>query len=189
MQTNLRFSCFTSINKILVSCLILCFVIATAICGANETAYPDTPEKVVTEFLHEDYMGSGLSSTTWNNLQRYTTWEDAPGWDRLEIVSGYSIKEISINSESAIVKVDYNVIGTLESGEKLSVFKKAEKVETATFIVNKEEGSWKISEPQNPPHISPAKAMEILKLEIKSNFNSEDKRHHNKIIRYLEKYR
>lgn len=125
-------------------------------------SYPLTPEGVVDAYCLESFNGAGSSSETWEKIQKYTVWEDAPGWDTAVVVSNYKITKISESPNTAEIKVEYEIIADLPAD--IRGFKLLTDRLSVVFLYKliKQEGHWKIKSPQEPPHIS--RSAEIKKL-------------------------
>jgi hypothetical protein len=145
--------------------------------------YPLKPEEVVKAFCRSDIRGDGLSSDSWRNLQQYTIWEDAPGWDTAVIISHFETVPIRAQSYKAEVKVFYRILGR-QSGDDVTLKRNSE---TRIYRLQKKKGVWRITEPQLPPHISARTAIDHLE-KLKSNpENNERLAGINKSINILKK--
>lgn len=122
----------------------------------KETVYPATPEGVVEVFCIEDFNGN----YTWKRIQRYTTWLDGPGWDTVVVVKSFKIVGTKQQLRNAEVKVMYKTIGELVAHPWILHEKIEDKI--AIFKLIKEGDKWKITEPQDCPHISVETAIKDL---------------------------
>lgn len=151
-------------------------------------AYPAKPEEVVEAFVNADFKGCGLGYDVvckWTEIQKYTLWEDAPGWDMFTVVKEFKIIPISQNSTTAIVKVEYKVIGNVDGSRLI----KAKNNEIVKYKLIKVDGLWKIDSPQLPPHVGIKKAIEHLKIVSEQYENNlQQKQKIKQIIKELKKY-
>lgn len=147
--------------------LVLLLVLLLFKGQARSSEYPETAQGVVEAFCRSDYRGDGLNSQTWPRMQRYTVWEDAPGWDRLIVVSGFKLSGQHISDKKAEIVVRYDVVATIDAGERSSEVTFVSESRQIAFQLELVNQKWKIHEPQDPPHISVEKAIQILKGEIK----------------------
>jgi len=145
--------------------------------------YPRNPDEVVKAYCSADLRGDGWSSDSWKNLHQYTLWEDAPGWDTAVIISSFDAHSIRTNSEKSDVRVVYRILGR-QSGDD---FTEKRYSETRIYHLQKQNGRWKIREPQLPPHISTGTAINHLE-KLRSNpENGERLANINKSINLLKK--
>lgn len=124
---------------------------------AGQEPYPSFPVGVLAAYLNEDASGAGWSSETFPNLIRYAVWPEAPGWDTITVIHSFSIGEAKINGQKARVPVKYHVLGRMEN----DTFKPAPAVEEVTYELEREQGHWKVAEPQLMPHIAVADVIRI----------------------------
>jgi len=125
--------------------------------------YPHTPEGVV-----EAYVKAGFDVASVRQLfgsyevkeqKRYVLDYFCPGWDCVDIVSGYKVTRNSEDQHVATVKVVYDGIGGV-CGQFVSVGEKTEK--TVIYDLIRHENFWKIRAPIEPPRISVKSAIELL---------------------------
>jgi hypothetical protein len=152
------------------------------------TAYPLTPKGVIEAFCKADYNGAGLSTKGWPKIKKYTTWVDAPGWDNVVVISSYEVTSAKENLKTADLIVRYEVIGNLESGEKISNLIRNRHTEKINYKLVKLKGQWKIENPQEPPHISINMAIGLMENQIKKETDKRLLKQANDIIKFLKKY-
>lgn len=128
--------------------------------AAQEVSASDkmTPVEIVQAFLTADAKGEALDGNVQNVLQ-YTTWPDAPGWDVVTVTKSSSCRAGKESGDKATVVVTYENVGALAQ----TIFTALPDHETVTYTLVQQEGQWKIDEPQWQPHITPAKAIALLK--------------------------
>lgn len=85
----------------------------------------------------------------WKYTQELTVWKDAPGWDGATIIDGFEILKETYKKDKAQVDVQYRVVAE-QNGEKT---KKVNRTEVVTFELIKLDGAWKITSPQDAPHL------------------------------------
>ena len=139
-------------------------------------------------FVNADFKGCALGYDIvckWADIQKYTIWEDAPGWDTFTIVKEFNVIPISQNSTTAIVKVKYKVIGILDGSRLI----KAKNNEIVNYKLIKVNNLWKIDGPQLPPHVGIKIVIEHLKVVSKQyKNNSLEKQKIKQIINEQKKY-
>jgi len=119
--------------------------------------------QVVEAFCNEDAEGAQAWSSHWQSkIQAYTTWEDSPGWDSVDVIKSYQILAVKENNNSAEVDVAYSILGAMDSAEVGFSFIPQLKEEKVKFILTKVSEKWKIASPQLKPHISTTAAFELL---------------------------
>ncbi|WP_041245444.1 hypothetical protein [Geotalea uraniireducens] len=172
--------------------LLVCYVSSLSVFGdqANPNhgktqSYPLTPEGVVEAYCLESFNGAGLSSDTWVKIQKYTVWEDGPGWDTAVVVSNYKITKIRESSNTAEIKVEYEIIADLPAD--IRGFKLTTDRLSVAFLYKliKQEGHWKIKSPQEPPHISISATIDKLNNYISVKRDARTINNIRSIIYYL----
>lgn len=151
------------LSMILLFCISL--ILPSSMSNANDNVfyeYPSAPKDVVAKYCNNDFNGDGLSSKTWPNIKNYTTWMDAPGWDITVVIKSYNVMSVEQYARTAKVKVKYQVVGFLESGEKYPRIKKDIKNDIVEYVLIHDNNLWKIEGPQDPPRISTYVAIELL---------------------------
>lgn len=153
--------------------VLLILFTATATLAQSATK---TPKQVVEEYCKLDAAGALTSSEGWPTISPLFVWPDAPGWDTFTVVRGYTVGTEKKVGKTATVPVQYEVAGVLDSTPRFRPAK-VKKVTVVYRLVydNKrfvmdadgnpdhEEASgaarWRISKPQNEPHVSYEKAL------------------------------
>ena len=108
---------------------------------------------VINEYCKLDFSGARTPYGDYEKIYHLMAWENErsdPGWDIFLIVTGYKIVEEIIENNSAIVTVEYNVIGEL-SFRKLEV---VHYIDKATFNLLNKNNEWKITKYIISPRIS-----------------------------------
>lgn len=121
---------------------------------------------VVKAYCALDAMAAGTSSATVPYLRDFTVWETGPGWDAATLIDGFEIVAETYQGDTAQVTVQYAVAGELTSapaGGALHTLGK--KTKTVVFTLKQDSKAWKITGPENNPHIlrSVANQYESLK--------------------------
>ncbi|GIW44033.1 MAG: hypothetical protein KatS3mg077_1315 [Candidatus Binatia bacterium] len=119
---------------------------------ANErTEAQPGPQTVVREFCRLDAMGARATLHGWAHVGPLVQWEFEPAWDRVVLVTSYTVGWPVAAAEGAfVVEVRYAVRGFVNA----SGFDEAAQVESRSFRVEPgADGSWRIAGPPPPPHI------------------------------------
>jgi hypothetical protein len=109
-----------------------------------------TPEETVKAYLDLDGQGKRLTSKNWSKVLPYISWQEEAGWDKVTVITGYTLKNADVKKDvSAIVTVDFDVLGSLSSDYQAS-----RRLETVVFTVKKTDAGWKITDPDTfRPHV------------------------------------
>jgi hypothetical protein len=137
--------------------LLFCILALTAPAFAG--SYPGSPAAVVAAYVEADGAGMALDSTTAGQVLKYTTWEDAPGWDSFAVIKSYDIGEVGYDESKASVQITYHLLGQLAG----SAFTAKKTEESVSFELQKVKGQWKIEKPQLSPHLEADSAITFLK--------------------------
>lgn len=173
---------------ILLLSLSAIFVSAVSYATDNVISkYPATPEKVVASYCKNVFNGVGLSSKTWAEIKKYTTWIDAPGWDITVVAKNYDITSTEQYTKTAKVRVKYQIVGYMESGEDYPRLIKDVKSDVVDFVLIHDDSLWKIEGPQDPPRISIKTAIELLEKEMSHNKDVKVRRFIREEINWLRK--
>jgi len=141
------------------SLLIAAFALLMPVVGlAADEHYPGAPASVVAAYIEGDGEGLALDGETVSALLKYTTWDDAPGWDVFIVIKSYDIGEVGYDGDKASVQIIYHTLGTI-SGLTLTGKPGDEVVD---FEVVKQGGKWKITGSQEAPHLTVAGARKAL---------------------------
>lgn len=108
-------------------------------------------------YLRLDSEGKGLSSDGFQELKKYTLWEEAPGWDTVTVIGGYSIDSLQTADTRGKASVTYKRLGVLSSRFEPSG------PETVTYFLRQDKGTWRVDGPQLMPHVSLAVIEERLR--------------------------
>jgi hypothetical protein len=122
--------------------------------SSAELSAETSPAEPVMAFYSADLNGVRLERETYNaHLQSLTTWEHEPGWDTVFVTKAAHIYKVeNLTEDRAKVEVRYDVVGILESSERLL---QIEFNEVIDFSLIKAAGGWKISGPIPYPHVTP----------------------------------
>jgi hypothetical protein len=148
--------------------IVLLFTSFAALAAENplSSAIPsDDPEKLVRAFCRADGFGMVDSSEYWLLLQKYTVWEDAPGWDTGYAVSSFKVVTKTRTKNAAQIEVTYDIIGSLEPTREdggWKIDKNEGGIKHVVFHVEQRNGQWKILSPQNPPRLSAEYAIAFI---------------------------
>jgi len=124
-------------------------------CAVGQGKNASSPKAVVNRYCSLDFRGARLSSEGFPSMASLYTWEVEPGWDEAVVVKTFLIKSYEIEGQRAIVRVQYARLGTF-GAESFDAEKKSEDI---TFNLIKQKGSWRITSPVIPPHVSPEAAI------------------------------
>lgn len=165
---------------------------------------PKTPKQVVEEYCKLDAAGALTSSEGWPTISPLFVWPDAPGWDTFTVVRGYTVGAEKKVGNTATVPVQYEVAGVLDSTPRFRPAK-VKKVTVVYRLVydNKrfvmdvdgnpdhEEASgaarWRISKPQNGPHVSYQKALAMANDWLTNAPDAETKKNAKRALAELKK--
>ena len=123
------------------------------------TGYPNTPKGVVEAYVKTGFQGRLSGSNEVKEQMRYIWDYFCPGWDCVDVVSGYRVTRISESGYEAKIRVVYDQIGAICGQDVLAGEKTKMPV---TYDVEKHEGFWRIRAPIEPPRISAKSAIELL---------------------------
>jgi len=138
--------------------IILLALVAVSAAGKDKDA--SSPKAVVDRYCSLDFRGARLSSEGFPSIGSLYTWEVEPGWDEAVVVKRFFIKSYKIEGQRAAVRVQYLRLGTL--GETFEPFETSKQSEDITFNLIKQKGSWQITSPVIPPHVSPEAAIDNI---------------------------
>ena len=127
------------------------------------SSYPATPKGVVQAFLKAGYdVRSVKELGDYGDVearQKYFLSPHRGSFDCNTVVLGHRIAEVREDANKATVRVIYGGIGALcGAGHPFVLTKKNEEVK---YILDKEDGLWKIRGPHHPPFISVRTAIEV----------------------------
>lgn len=118
-----------------------------------------SPEEVVEKYCEADFEGANTHTKSWKRqIQPLTTWADGPGWDSLMVVKKFTINEIKKSKSNAEIAVEYEIVGEL-NGHNFSSKNSKERI---VYQLVNDKGSWKITVPQPPPHVSVSATLRLL---------------------------
>jgi len=117
--------------------------------ASAESGYPSTPRAVLEKFLQLDADAAGISSETWPEIARYSTWPGWPAWENFVVIDHYTIGKVMQGSTRAQINVAYQTLGQLSDK-----FVEDVKTENVAYHLNKVQGQWRVDGPQLPPHVS-----------------------------------
>lgn len=127
----------------------------------KQSVYPTTPEGVVKAYVNADFNGTGNEIIgDINNRLKYTDGHINVGSDCFPIATKYKISKLKQSSKEASVEVRYEIIGEICGDDSLELNKRNEKT---IYSLDKINGLWKISFPDEAPRISIITAIKILK--------------------------
>lgn len=109
---------------------------------------------IVQVYCALDAMAAGISSATVPYILELTDWEDGPGWDMVTLIDGFEIVDETYKGGLAQVTVKYSITAELTPAPQGGAIQKFQKkTETAVFKLKQTGQTWKITQPQNRPHI------------------------------------
>ncbi len=141
--------------------------------------YPDTPEGAVGAYAQAGFAVASVGQLgACNNVKeqkRYVLDYFDPGYDCIDVVSGFKVIKISEHVHEAEIEVIYDDIGgiCLAAPEILMLGEKKEK--SVIYDLKKHEGYWKIRAPLEPPRISVESAIELLKYSMLDGTELDEK--------------
>lgn len=105
-----------------------------------------TPDEVV-----KYYCGRDASGFVWSGLldierRAFTLWKELPQQDSFYIAQKYDVLPAKIKKDEATVEVQYNLIGVGDAHG--TVMPATEKERRVTFFLKKDQGLWKIANPE-----------------------------------------
>ena len=112
---------------------------------------PGTASQLLEAYCSLDFDGARLGSTTGKQIWSMVAWEDEPGWDTVKLVEGFTVGAPRANGNRIEIPVIYEVVGTAV-GPQITRFGK--ELETVEFELESAGGTWKITRPIIPPHVS-----------------------------------
>ena len=111
----------------------------------------DTASQLLEAYCSLDFDGARLGSTTGEQIWSMVAWENEPGWDAVKLVEGFTIGAPQASGNRIEIPVIYEVVGTA-AGPQVARFGK--ELETVKFELESTGGTWKITGPIIPPHVS-----------------------------------
>ena len=123
-----------------------------------EEEYPGAPASVVAAYIEADGEGLALDGETADAVLKYTAWKETPGWDSYTVIKSYDIGEVGHTGNKASVQITYHVVGQVSGPE----FTPQTDKEEVTFELEKKNGKWRITDPQNGPHLTIEGAIETI---------------------------
>jgi len=112
---------------------------------------PGTASQLLEAYCTLDFDGARLSSTTGTQVWSMVAWENEPGWDSVKLVEGFTVGAPKASGNRIEIPVIYEVVGTAV-GPQITRFGK--ELETVKFELESVGGTWKITGPIIPPHVS-----------------------------------
>ena len=112
---------------------------------------PGTASQLLQAYCALDFGGARLSSTTFEKVYPLITWEDEPGWDAIKLVDGFTLGAPRASGNRIEIPVIYEVVGTADGAQ---VTRFGTRLETVKFELEPAGGTWKITGPIIPPHVS-----------------------------------
>lgn len=140
----------------------LCIGWACCVFAQDENASRSIYNTIYEYCMHDLHAGRLHTN---KRLHEFVTWEEESGWDHFVAIEQFSLGDIQIEGQSAIVPVAYTVVATVD-GSTLTKQLPTQKV--VTFHVIKTASGWRITRPTIPPHVSLA-YIDTTKLDIKQH--------------------
>jgi len=112
---------------------------------------PNTANQLLEAYCALDFDGARLSSTTFEKVDSLVAWEQEPGWDAVKLVEGFTLGAPQASGNRIEIPVIYEVVGTAD-GPQVTRFET--QLETVKFELESAGGTWKITGPIIPPHVS-----------------------------------
>lgn len=105
-----------------------------------------TPEEVVRYYCGRDASGFVWSGLLEVERKAFTFWKDLPQQDSFYIAEKYEITPAKLSAPTmATVEVHYDLLGVGDAHGTVVPAKDRNRV--VTFVLKKEQGSWKIAQP------------------------------------------
>jgi hypothetical protein len=129
-----------------------------------DAEYPGSPASVTAAYVEADGAGAALDSESLPKLLRYTSWDEAPGWDTAVVIKSYEIGAVGWNGDrekdgsTAVVEITYRVLGRLAGMQFIA--EPAE--EQVAFDLLRKDGRWQLIKPQLAPHLTVSAAIHAL---------------------------
>ena len=120
---------------------------------------PGTATGLLENFCARDFQGARLAGTTWSQVAPLVAWKEEPGWDQIKLVDGFTVGAPQASGNGLQIPVFYEVVGTA-SGPLITRFEK--QLEMVEFELEAAGGSWRITGPIVPPHVSLAAHERVL---------------------------
>ena len=132
----------------------------------SDAEYPATPEKVVEEYVRKDAEGARLSGDKFQEIRDLFMWEEA-GFDGFTVITGHTIKTLSVGPDNAAVLVTYQELGDTS----VLNWTPGKRKWTVTFALKRDGTRWRIAEPEILPHVLLDVAIDYLERFIASEDN------------------
>ncbi|OFZ21977.1 MAG: hypothetical protein A2X94_16095 [Bdellovibrionales bacterium GWB1_55_8] len=105
-----------------------------------------TPEEVVKYYCARDASGFVWSGLLEVERRAFTLWQELPAQDSFYIAKAYEIAPAKTRANEALVEVRYDILGIGDAHGTIMPAPSAER--RVTFRLVKNEGVWKISQPE-----------------------------------------
>ncbi len=145
-------------NRFIATLICSTFALAAEASNVLSPSVPtNDPEELVKAFCQADNDGLFTSSAGWPLVQKFTVWEDGPGWDIGYVVKSFKTSLIENTGVIARVEVTYDILGRLahsrpDGGWTIDTADGG--VRRIVYRLQQKHGVWRIVEPQLPPHVS-----------------------------------
>ncbi len=151
----------------LALCLFI-FIVATPII-INSQENRITAVSTVEAFCREDFNGARLSTGNEQAINELGFWEWEPGWDGIDVISGFRTTEVSCSGDTAKVLIEYDLLGAVypsrfyryQETDKDLVMWKGITPRLITLIMD--ETGWHNIDSIGPPKVSPESMLRELK--------------------------
>ena len=115
-----------------------------------------SPADIVKRYVRLDQKGARLDAMGFDVLAPYTDWKEEPVWNQIVVIQGTEVSEDYrkweiIDNVDVIIPVTFRVRGSVDLNT--AIFTPDERTEEVRFHVTAVRNSWRIVEPQIPPHI------------------------------------
>jgi hypothetical protein len=198
----------STLRLVRVILLVGCWCVAGLAQSGSPKAAPQTssPRAVVSEYCRLDADGGLASSAGWPSISPLFVWPDAPGWDTFTVVRSYTVGKATQVGNTARVPVTYELIGTLDSTPRFVRAKVTKQTVVFHLVRNNQHwvldadgnpdhqvasgvARWRIDKPQNEPHVSYERALQMAQ-EMLKNPNilgtAEDRRKGEEALQALQ---
>jgi len=130
---------------------VACITLILAVLAARLSSADLGPQGIVRQFCQADGLGQRVTLPGWAALAPMVTWAYEPAWDRVVLISGYTVRSPQPTTQNSLaVEVRYDVVARVSPlGIDPEVY-----AESVTFQVQPDEqGGWHILGPPPFPHI------------------------------------
>jgi len=183
------------VNRIIQTLCIVATLSLTGSCNPPESSKPanaipgngfTSPEAALQAFCELDARGKSLPFYSPDEdlslYRKLVSWESEPSWDKVIIISGYTINKMKLMPGCAEIAVTYAVKGKY-SADVTSFYKSMERIE---FKVIETDSGWKIQGPLVHPHTYPAMLIQSLQHRAKNAADAKERKKLQKDINLIK---